>query len=184
MKERIASRGFALVFVVLAMLVIVPLAMFVVQKTINMNHNFWTNRVGSAARRISDNLAVDYMSQFAKGNSYYENHFSTGALQRTKTFFESGYGSADVEFNSIARTVQITARGDYGRDPGNPKSSKSLQALYYFVPMLGQYGLEYQGSGQFGIPLMTVRGPVRVGNDLLVTADDVTFNETVIAGIS
>jgi hypothetical protein len=173
-----------MILVVLVMLVLVPLFMMMAQKTRVMNHLFWRNRVGDAARRISDNLVMDYMSQFAKGTAYYEDHFSSDFLQRTKTFFESGFASVNVAVDPASRTVQVTATGDYGHDASSPISSKSLSTLIHFVPLIGQYVTSSSGGLSFQIAGMIVDGPVRVGSGLSVTAGNVTFNDVVIAGTS
>ncbi|MBK8575090.1 MAG: hypothetical protein IPN90_05220 [Elusimicrobia bacterium] len=180
MKTRKGARGIAMLSVVLAMLVIVPLAMIVVQKTVVMNRAFWLNRANAAARRTADNLAMEFMSQFSKGNSYYEDHFSVTDLQRTKTFFESGFASVNITTNTNARTVQITAKGEYGINPLAPKSTKSLQALFYFVPLIGQYVQQGVFHG-YTIANLVVNGPVRMDDTVLVNAANVTFNDVVIA---
>lgn len=180
MTRRKSSQGFALFMVFIAMLVVVPFSLLLVQKIGSMNHLFWRNRITGAARGLSENLAVDYMSQFAKGNAYYEDHFDADALKRTKTFFESGFASVDVAVNAFARTVAVTSKGDYGRNSSAPKSTKSLRALFYFVPLIGQFAIQSR-SQSFNMSGATINGPVRSDNDITVTAANVTFNDAVIA---
>ncbi len=176
------DRGIALPLVLFVLMILFPLTMYFMHKSSGLARVMRHEKMGAAARRLGDNLAEDYLSQFSKGTGYYENHFSAAVLTRTRTFFEVGYSSVTVQGSPVARTVLIRARGDYGSDPAAPQKTRTLEAIFRFIPLIGQNLMSAPGAFNFGIPSMIVQGPVRADGDLIVSAANVTFNQPVVAG--
>lgn len=176
------DKGIALPLVLFVLLILFPLTMHFMHKSSGLARVLRHEKMGSAARRLGDNMVEDYLSAFSKGTGYYENHFTPAVLERTRTYFESGYSSVTVQGSPVARTVVIRARGDYGQDPNAPRKTRTLEAMFRFVPLIGAQLMSAPGGFDFGIPNMTVQGPVRADGDLIVSAANVTFNQPVVAG--
>lgn len=176
------DRGIALPLVLFVLMIVFPLTMYFMHKSSGLARVMRHERMGSAARRLGDNMVEDFLSAFSKGTGYYENHFSAAVLARTQTYFESGYSSVTVQGSPVARTVLVRARGDYGQDPTAPRKTRTLEAMFRFVPLIGLNLMSSAGNFDFGIPNMTVQGPVRADGDLIVSAANVTFNQPVVAG--
>ncbi len=172
--RKTAPRGAALMMVLLLMAVSIPIALVFVKKTGLLMRMLFRERASAAARRLGDDLVIDYLTQFSKGTGYYENHFSADVLDRTRTFFESGFASVTVSSSAIARTVLVRARGEYGSGT-TAASDKTLEVLFRFVPLIGQYGIAGAGSLSFNIPFMTIDGPMRAEGDVNVIACFVSF---------
>lgn len=153
------DKGIALPLVLFVLLILFPLTMHFMHKSSGLARVLRHEKMGSAARRLGDNMVEDYLSAFSKGTGYYENHFTPAVLERTRTYFESGYSSVTVQGSPVARTVVIRARGDYGQDPNAPRKTRTLEAMFRFVPLIGAQLMSAPGGFDFGIPNMTVQGP-------------------------
>ncbi|MFH1283674.1 MAG: hypothetical protein ABII27_08425 [bacterium] len=130
-----------------------------------------------SASSLSKNMMIDIMRQLSQG--YYHDHYDPDFLDREEVFYKYGFSDGEVVADEQNHTLNITAKGKFGKQTEHPLYQKTVHFTVQFISPWVQYGNFMYGGLTISAVNITYGGPVYVGQ---LTITNTSNNNTWVGG--